>query len=136
MLLDLLLRVVINAIALILAVQLVPNVDAPTDILKLIALAVVFGLVNAYLRPIVKALSLPLTLVTFGLVGLVINVAMVIVAAAISDNLRLGFALADWPLKQGSTVDLDVIVAAFLVSLVISVVAAAVALVRRLTPGI
>jgi putative membrane protein len=136
MLLDLLLRVVINAIALILAVQLVPNVDAPTDILKLIALAAVFGLVNAYLRPIVKALSLPLTLVTFGLVGLVINVAMVIVAAAISDNLRLGFALADWPLKQGSTVDLDVIVAAFLVSLVISVVAAAVALVRRLTPGI
>ena len=136
MLLDLLLRVVINGIALILAVQFVPNVRAPSDIVKLILLAIVFGLVNAYLRPIVKALSLPLTLVTFGLVGLVINVAMVIVAAAISDNLKLGFALADWPLKNGSTIGLDTIVAAFLVSLVISIVAAVVALVRKLTPGI
>jgi len=73
MLLDLLLRVVINAIALVLAVQFVPDVRAPSDILKLGLLAIVFGLINAYLRPIVKALSLPLTIVTFGLVGLVIN---------------------------------------------------------------
>ena len=135
MLLDLLLRVVINGIALVLAVQLVPNVKAPTDILKLIVLAIVFGLVNAYLRPIVKALSLPLTLVTFGLVSLVINVAMVIVAAAISDNLGLGFALGGWPLTDPS-IGLDTLIAAFLVSLLISLVAAAVALVRKLTPGI
>lgn len=135
MLLDLLLRVVINGIALILAVQFVPNVRAPSDILKLILLAIVFGVVNAYLRPIVKMLSLPLTLVTFGLVGLLINVAMVIVAAAISDNLRLGFALGGWPLTDPS-IGLDTLLAAFLVSLLISLVAAAVALVRRLTPGI
>lgn len=135
MLIDLLVRVVINGVALILAVQLVPNVRAPSDILKLVLIAIVFGLVNAYLRPIVKALSLPLTIVTFGLVGLVINVAMVIVAAAISDNLRLGFALGGWPLSDPS-IGFDTLVAAFLVSLLISVVAAVVALVRRLTPGI
>ena len=135
MLLDLLVRVAINGIALILAVQFVPNVRAPSDMLKLILLAIVFGLVNAYLRPIVKALSLPLSLVTFGLVGLVINVAMVIVAAAISDNLRLGFALGGWPLTDPS-ISIDTLIAAFLVSLLISIVAAAVALVRRLTPGI
>jgi putative membrane protein len=135
MLLDLLLRVAINAIALILAVQFVPDVRAPSDILKLVLLAIVFGLVNAYLRPIVKALSLPLTIVTFGLVGLVINAAMVIVAAAISDNLRLGFALGGWPLSDPS-IGIDTLIAAFLVSLVISIVAAVMALVRRLTPGI
>lgn len=135
MLLDLLLRVAINAIALILAVQFVPNVRAPSDILKLVLLAVVFGLVNAYLRPIVKALSLPLTIVTFGLVSLVINVAMVLVAAAISDNLGLGFALGGWPLNDPS-IGIDTLIAAFLVSLLISIVAAVVALVRRLTPGI
>ena len=135
MLLDLLLRVVINGIALVVAVQFVPDVRAPSDILKLGLLAIVFGLVNAYLRPIVKALSLPLTIVTFGLVGLVINAAMVIVAAAISDNLRLGFALGGWPLNDPS-IGIDTLVAAFLVSLVISIVAAVMALVRRLTPGI
>ena len=135
MLLDLLLRVVINGIALILAVQFVPDVKAPTDILKLIVLAIIFGLVNAYLRPLVKALSLPLTLVTFGLVGLVINVAMVIVAAAISDNLKLGFALGGWPLTDPS-IGFDTLIAAFLVSLLMSIVAAVVALVRKLTPGI
>lgn len=135
MLLDLLLRVVINAIGLILAVQFVPNVRAPDDILKLILLAIIFGLINAYLRPIVKALSLPLTLITFGLVGLVINVAMVLVAAAISDNLKLGFALGGWPLTDPS-IGLDTLIAAFLVSLLISIVAAVVALVRKLTPGI
>ncbi|HEY8134910.1 MAG TPA: phage holin family protein [Candidatus Limnocylindrales bacterium] len=135
MLLDLLLRVAINAIALILAVQFVPNVRAPSDILKLVLLAVVFGLINAYLRPIVKALSLPLTIVTFGLVSLVINVAMVLVAAAISDNLNLGFALGGWPLNDPS-IGIDTLIAAFLVSLLISIVAAVVALVRRLTPGI
>lgn len=135
MLLDLLLRVVINGIALVLAVQFVPDVRAPSDILKLIVLAIVFGLVNAYLRPIVKTLSLPLTLMTLGLIGLVINVAMVIVAAAISDNLKLGFALGGWPLTDPQ-IGLDTIIAAFLVSLLMSIVAAVVALVRKLTPGI
>jgi putative membrane protein len=133
--LDLITRVVINGIALVLAVQFVPDVHAPTDLQKLIPLAVVFGLVNAYLRPIVKALSLPLTLLTFGLVGLVINTAMVMVAAAISDNLHLGLSLGQWPLSD-ATIGLDTLVAAFLVSLLISIVAAIVALVRRLTPGL
>lgn len=135
MLLDLLVRVIVNGIALVAAVQIVPGVHAPADLTKLVLLAIVFGLVNAYLRPIVKAMSLPLNLLTFGLVGLVINVAMVLVAAAISDNLHLGLALGGWPLNDPS-IGLDTLVAAFLVSLLISVVAALVALVRKLAPGI
>lgn len=133
MLLDLLVRVFINGIALILAVQFVPRVHAPTDLLKLGLLALIFGVVNAYLRPLVKALSLPLTLLTFGLIGLVINVAMVMVAAAISENLNLGLRLGGWP---PGGIGVDTLVAAFLVSLLISIVAAIVALVRKLTPGI
>ncbi len=133
MLLDLLFRVIVNAVALVLAVQFVPRVHAPTDLVKLGLLALVFGLVNAYLRPIVKTLSLPLNLLTFGLVGLIINVALVMVAAAISDSLNLGLRLAGWP---PGAIGVDTIVAAFLVSLLISIVAAIVALVRKLTPGI
>ena len=132
MLLDLLLRVVINAIALILAVQFVPNVRAPSDILKLIVLAIIFGLVNAYLRPIVKALSLPLTIVTFGLIGIVINTAMVLLAAWLSGQLNIDFTLAGWP---GAKFGLDAIIAAFLTSVVISVVSALMSLVRLAAPG-
>jgi putative membrane protein len=130
---DLLVRVIINAIALVAATKFVPGAAFTGDLWKLIALAIVFGVINAYLRPIVKLLSLPLNLIVFGLVGLVINIAMVLVSAAISDNLRLGFTLGGWP---PGAIELDTIIAAFLVSLLISVVSALVALVRKLTPGI
>jgi len=131
--LDIVVRILINAIALVAAVQFVPGAVFDGDLWKLVVLAAVFGLVNAYLRPIVKLLSLPLNLVTFGIVGLIINVAMVLVAAAISDNLRLGFTLGGWP---PGAIEIDTLVAAFLTSLVISVVSTIVALFRRIVPGV
>ena len=130
--LDIAIRVVINAVAFIAAVYIVPRTDF-TDIVKLIVVAAIFGLVNAYLRPIVKLLSLPLTLVTFGLVGLIINIAMVLITAFISESLRLGFRLADWPPGE---ITLSVIITALLVSLVVSVVSTLLALVRLVTPRI
>ena len=133
MLLDLLMRVVANGIALVLAINFVPHVKAPTDLLKLLLLAIVFGLVNAYLRPIVKTLSMPLNLLTLGLVGLILNVALVFVAAFISGALNLGLKLAGWP---PGPIQIDTIVAAFLISLLVGIVAAIVALIRKLTPGI
>lgn len=129
--LDIVIRVVINAVALIAAVYIVPGASFTGDLWKLIAVAAIFGLVNAYLRPIVRLLSLPLTLITFGLVGLIINTAMVLVTAGISDSAKLGFTLAGWP---PGNIELDVIVAALLTSIVISVVSALLALVRMVTP--
>lgn len=131
--LDFVIRVVVNAIALIAAVNLVPGVTFTGDWWKLLAVAVVFGFVNAYLRPIVKLLSLPLTILVFGLVGLIINTGMVLLAAGISDTLKLGFTLAGWPPGR---IDLDVIIAALLTSIVISIVSALLALVRMVTPRI
>lgn len=133
MLLDLLMRVIVNGIALILAINFVPHVKAPNDLLKLFLLAIVFGLVNAYLRPIVKTLSMPLNLLTLGLVGLILNVALVFVAAFISGSLNLGLKLAGWP---PGPIQVDTVVAAFLISLLVGIVAAIVALIRKLTPGI
>jgi putative membrane protein len=126
-------RVIINGIALVAAIKFIPGAAFTGDIWKLALLAIVFGLVNAYLRPIVKMLSLPLNLVVFGLVGLLINIALVLVSAAISDNLHLGFTLGGWP---PGAIELDTLIAAFLVAVLISVVSALVALVRKLAPGI
>lgn len=125
-------RVLVNAVAVIAAVRIVPGVSFTGDIVQFVILAAIFGVINAYLRPIVKLLSLPLNLVTFGVAGLIINIGLVMLAAAVSDSLNLGFSLAGWP---PGPIDLDVIIAAFLTSLVISAVSALMAFVRLATPG-
>lgn len=131
--LDIVIRFVIIAFAVVLAINLVPGAEFNGEIWKLVLVAAVIGLVNAYLRPIVKLLALPLSLLTFGLVGLIINTAMVLVAAAISDNLNLGLTMGGWP---PGAIELDTIIAAFLTALVISIVSAVVALFRKIAPGI
>lgn len=128
---EIVVRVIVNAVAVIAAVRLVPGASFVGDWPQLILLAAIFGLINSYLRPIVKLLSLPFNLLTFGVVGLVINAGLVMVAAAVSDNLNLGFTLAGWP---PGPIGLDVILAAFLTSLVISVVSSLIAFVRLAAP--
>lgn len=130
-LLDFVIRVVVNAVALIAAIAIVPGATFTGDWWKFVLVAAIFGIVNAYLRPIVKLLSLPLTLIMFGLVGLIINTALVLLVAAISDNLKLGFTLAGWPPGK---IDVDVVIAALLTSIVVSIVSALLALVRLLVP--
>jgi len=125
-------RIAINAIALIAAVKLVPNVSFKGDWWALLILAVIFGIINTYIKPIVKLLSLPLNLLTFGLIGLVINTAMVLLAALVSNWLKVDFTLAGWP---GGHFSLDTLIAAFLVSIVVSVVSTLASLVRFATPG-
>jgi putative membrane protein len=131
--LDIVIRVVIIAVALVVAVFVVPGADFDGELWQLGAIAAIFGLVNAYLRPIVKALSLPASLIGFGLVGLVINTGLVLLVAFLSGQLDLGLSLAGWP---PGAIDLDVIVAAFLTSLVVSVVSTVLAMVRVFTPGV
>jgi putative membrane protein len=131
-LVDIIIRVAINAAALIVAVKLVPGVAFTGGLVQLLAMAIVFGLVNGLIRPVVRLLSLPLRLATFGLIGFVINIALVLLAAGLGDSLDLGFTLGGWP---PGPIELDTIIAALGTSLVISVVSTAVALVRKVTPG-
>jgi putative membrane protein len=131
-LVDIVIRIVINAVALALAIKLVPNVAFTGDWPQLIGLAIVFGIVNGLIRPVVKLLSLPLTIVSFGLIGFVINTAMVMLAAWLGDKLGFSLTLGGWPADR---LDLDAIIAALLVSIVISIVSAVVAFTRRLVPG-
>jgi putative membrane protein len=130
---DFAVRVLINAIALIVVVKFVPHIKAPTDLWALLAVAAIFGLINTYLKPIVKLLSLPLTFVTFGLIGLIVNTAMLLLAAYVSGLFDLGFEIAGWPAKAFS---IETFVWAFVAAVVISIVSTALSLAKRIVPGV
>jgi putative membrane protein len=126
--LDVVIKIAINAAALLAAVELVPGIsfDFGSEWWKLALVALLLGVINTYLRPIVKLLALPINLLTMGLVGLAINTGMVLLLAVASDQLRLGFTINGWPIHAFT---IDVIWEAFLASIVISVVALALSLV-------
>jgi putative membrane protein len=67
------LRLIINAIALYLAVLIVPGIDLQSGMASLLWLALIFGVINAFFRPLLKFLTCPLILLTLGLFTLVIN---------------------------------------------------------------
>lgn len=67
------LRLLINAVALYLAVLIVPGLDLQSNMVSLVWLALIFGVVNALFRPLLKLLTCPLILLTLGLFTLVIN---------------------------------------------------------------
>ncbi len=69
-------QAVVTAIGLWLSAQVVPGVDF-TNTGSLVAAAVILGLVNAVVRPIMVVLTFPLTVVTLGLFLLVVNAAMI-----------------------------------------------------------
>ena len=96
---DRVIAILINAAALYVAVWIVPNLDFVFDgdgWWKFLLVAVVFSLVNTYVRPILRILSLPITLVTFGLFLLIINALMLLLTGAVSAQLNLGLTVGDF----------------------------------------
>lgn len=106
---QLLIRLIINAVAIWLAAAWVDKIEiwSPEDkgtggkVIVILAVAVVFTVVNALVKPIVKLLSLPLVIVTLGLFLLVVNALMLWLTAKITETtdygLRIdGFWAAVW----------------------------------------
>jgi putative membrane protein len=119
---ELLVKILINAVALFVAVKVLPSnlltFNWGNDWWKLLVVALIFALVNSYIKPIVKALSMPIGLLTMGLVAFVINAAMLLLVALASSSLKLGFKVGDFPPSFTS----DTIIGALLAALIISVV--------------
>jgi putative membrane protein len=86
-----LLRLVINAAALWVAVQIVPGITYSGDWAPFFGVALVFGLVNAFIRPIVKLFTLPIIFLTLGLFALVVNGMMLSLTAYLSNKLGMHF---------------------------------------------
>lgn len=88
---SLLVRIVIVAVALLLAALLVPDIEvawsdeAAGTLLTLGALALVFGLVNAIIRPVARIASIPLNIATLGLFSVLLNAALLLLVAFIVD---------------------------------------------------
>lgn len=86
-----LLRWLIAAIALYAAVQLVPGITYEGGWSTLAGMALIFGLVNAFVRPILALMSCPLIIVSMGLFLLVINGAMLLLASRLASVFAVNF---------------------------------------------
>jgi putative membrane protein len=84
-------RVAVNAVALLVAALLVPEIEiawsdeAVGTAITLLLLALVFGLVNASIRPIARLVSLPLNIATLGLFSVVLNAGLLLTVAFVVD---------------------------------------------------
>lgn len=100
-----LLRLLINTLALFAAVVVVPGVRFEGPWWHLIVVAVLFGLVNAVLRPLLYILTCPLVLVTLGAFALVINAALFALTARLAMNAGIGFSVSGfWSAIGGALV--------------------------------
>jgi putative membrane protein len=109
-----LLRLAISAAALAVATAVLPGIELTTGsttekLLTLIAVALIFGVINAFLKPVIKTIGCLFYLLTLGLVALVVNALLLWLASVVAGWLSLPFHITGF-------------VPAFLGSLIISVV--------------
>lgn len=122
----------VTAIAFYVLTKLLPDAgiyDGVTydgELIGLVVLAVIFGLVNGFIGPAIKTLAIPISLVTMGLVGFLINAALFLVTALIADSTGFNLRVGDFP---PDLLTADTIVAAIIGSLILSVVSTVVRLV-------
>jgi putative membrane protein len=90
----LLIKFLATAGALWLAAWIVPGIDLSVEIATILWVALVFGLVNIVIKPIVKLLTLPMLLITLGLFAFVINAALLGLTAWLTDGLTVDGFLA------------------------------------------
>lgn len=88
---SMILRLLVNAAALLIVAKIVPGIEI-ASVPAAIVVALVLGIVNAILRPILIIISLPLELVTLGLFTFVINGALFLLVA----RLHLGLEVVGW----------------------------------------
>jgi putative membrane protein len=124
---DLVIKVLINAVGVLVAVLVIPQIEFAAannwfefrpDWWKLPVVALILALVNTYVKPLVKLMSLPVTILSLGLFTFILNALLLLLVAFISDQLALGFTIGGFPPSFTS----DSFIGALLGSIVISVV--------------
>lgn len=94
---SLIIRWIILTIAIGVTAELIPGVSVEGGLGSLVIIAMIFGLVNAFIRPLLMILTCPLIILTLGLFTLVINTALFLITARLSSALSVdGFWPAFW----------------------------------------
>ena len=100
-----LVRLLVNAAALWVATRLVPGVTYSGALVPFLGVALVFGAVNAIIRPVAKLLALPLIILTLGVFAFIVNALMLWLTSSLSAALGLGFHVSGfWAALIGSLV--------------------------------
>ena len=99
------LRWAINAVAIWLAIRFVPGIHLQSGWVSVIWLALIFGLVNALLRPLLNLLTCPLIILTLGLFTLLINTFLFWLTGQIGQFFGIGITMDGfWPAFLGGVV--------------------------------
>jgi putative membrane protein len=102
-------RLVVNVLALGLAAWLFDGITLTGDddadrFLQLLVVGVIFGLVTSFIRPIVNVVSIPLIVLTFGLMLLVVNALMLMLTSWIAGKLDVGFDVDGFWVALGGSI--------------------------------
>ena len=101
----LLLRLLITGCALWVAVRLVPGISYTGTPASFLVLALIFGAINALVRPFLLLLSLPLLILTLGLFTFVLNAILFLLGSRLAQALGFPFQVAGfWPAFWGAIV--------------------------------
>ena len=105
-----LIRLVASAIALAVATAVVPGIELQTastgsKVLTLLAVALIFGVVNAVLKPIIKVIGCVFYVLTLGLIALVVNALLLWFTSWVAGKLKLPFHITGfWPAFWGAII--------------------------------
>jgi len=125
----LIISIATTAIAFIILAYIVPQVTFTGGIVQLIVLAAIFGVVNGVIKPVIKLLSFPITAMTLGLFGLVINAALLLLVAWVGGTFfNVGFEIGGFP---SNGLSIDAFVGAFIAGIVLTIIQAVVGLVIK-----
>ena len=123
---------IVTAVAFYVLTKLLPEADINTgvkyvgELTGLLALAVIFGVVNGLIGPVVRILAFPLNLMTMGLIGFAINAGLLLVTAFVANSTGFDLTVGKFP---PNLLTADTFVAAVIGSIVLSVVGTVVRLV-------
>ncbi len=110
----------VTAVAFYILVQFLPSMFGyEGGFVGLAVIAVIFGLVNGFVGPIVKAAALPISFMTMGLVGFLINGGLLLLTAFVSGQLGFQLTVGDFPPDLFTA---DTIIAAIIGAVVLSLI--------------
>lgn len=99
MITKLVIQILTNSVAIYIAAKLVTGFtfSNPDDLMPLLTAGFIFGLINFFIKPVLKLVSLPIILFTFGLFTIIINIAMLLLLDYFIPELTIsGFWAAFW----------------------------------------